>query len=67
MTASDDRRGVRAGEGDSREQERRAPAGEWRIGGSPLEQPPYLSELAHTRKFRASVFSLGQLHRPFSF
>ena len=36
--------------------ERRAPVGDWRIGGSSLEQLPYLSELARLRKFRAKRF-----------
>ena len=56
MTTSVDRRSVNAGNADSREEARRAPAGGFRFGGSPLEQPPYLSELAHTRKFRAERF-----------
>ena len=66
-TSSDDRRSVNAGGNRFEERDRRAPAEDRRIGGTPLERPPYLSELARMRKFRASVFSLGRLHRPFSF
>ena len=41
-----------------KERERRAPVGDWRIGGSPLEQLPYLSELAPAAQVPRQAFFL---------
>ena len=57
-TSSVDRRGVSAGETDSREGSRRAPVGDPSFGGSPLEQPPYLSELAPCAQVPRQAFFL---------
>ncbi len=57
ITTSDDRRSVNAGKADSKDKNS-ASVGGWRIGGSPLEQPPYLSELAPCAQVPRQAFFL---------